>query len=247
MSKVQGNLPPSVGSHNDLKSPNQNDLITQHLGLADSLANRFSRRGVDIDDLKQVAYLALVKAAKNYEPDRQVPFSAYATPTILGELKRYFRDSGWMIRPPRWVQNLQLEVGNFSSGYSEGQITLTDQQIATSLGIEVEKVAQARAAYGCFSPLSIEQSSLQAGKLLSDKHAEQSDPYDFVDFLNSLATACQGLDGSERQLLRMRFVEDRSQQEIAKELGISQVQVSRHLGRVILKLRAAMIGNQENE
>lgn len=247
MSKVQGNSPPSVGYDFDLKSPNSNNLIEQHLGLADSLANRFSRRGVDTDDLKQVAYLALVKAAKNYEPDRQVSFSAYATPTILGELKRYFRDSGWMVRPPRWVQNLQLEVGKVLTEYLEGQVALSDEQIALSLGIEVEKLAQARAAYGCFSPMSLEQLSLKTGKQLSDKQAEETDPYDLVDFVNCLATACQDLDGSERQILRMRFVEERTQQEIAQELGISQAQVSRYLSRVIIKLRAAMIGDIGNE
>ena len=247
MSKVRSNSPPQAIQIDPSKSPNQNELVEQNLGLAESLANKFSWRGIDNDDLKQVAYLALVKAARSYEPDRQVPFTAYATPTIVGELKRYFRDSGWMVRPPRWVQNLQLEIRNVLSEYPQGEAVLSDQQIAQLLGIGVDQVTQARAAYGCFSPLSIERMSDKSQRRIGEKLVAATYQYDLVDFLDCLATACQGLDGSERQLIRMRFVEEQTQQEIAKELGISQVQVSRHLRRVIIKLRAAVGGNGENE
>lgn len=213
----------------------ENDVVSRHLGLARGLAHRFAGRGPEQDDLEQVAYLGLVKAVRRYEPGKGA-FTAYATPTILGELKRYFRDRGWMVRPPRWIQELQAEIRVETVARPDSR-DVSDLDLARRLKTDRSRVREARAASGCYSPRSIDAPSPGSTRPMAETLTVDGDEFKLVEELASLAPACRMLSEEDRELLRLRFFEDLTQQEIADRVGISQMQVSRRLKRVLDTLR----------
>jgi len=219
---------PTMSSTTDPK-PADDALIEDHLELANRIARRFRRRGVDLDDLIQVARLALVKAASHYESDRGA-FAPYAATTISGELKRYFRDHAWAVRPPRRIQDLQ-------AGLSVERELRPRQQdpelLAESLGASVADVREAMAARGCFTCDSIE-SAEEGGHPFGTEDAG----FATVEDRLVLASLWRQLDAAERRLLVWRYFDELTQQQIADRLGISQMQVSRRLTKVIARLRA---------
>lgn len=207
---------------------NTQELILEHLSLASALARRFSGRGVDADDLEQVARLALVKAAHRYDR-AQGPFPPFATATIQGELKRHFRDRAWMVRPPRRVQEIQALI------VSEQLPEITSANIdtmAARIGVTPEDLRDAAAARGCFQPDSMDDDSRGEREFATD-----DDHLDFVVEWMSVVGPLRALDWTERQLLLWRFVEGLTQQAIADRLGISQMQVSRRISKVLATLR----------
>lgn len=211
----------------------QHDLIINHLGLARRLARGFRGRGVEDDDLEQVANLALVKAAAGFEESKGA-FAAFATATIRGEIKRHFRDRAWGVRPPRRVQELQAQL----SAEHSGDVTSANvTQLADRLGADPSDVKEAAAARGCYSPDSLDL-ALEAGheRGTTDDRLEQMD--EWVSFCR----VSRSLTLQERQLLQWRFVEDLTQQDIADRLHISQMQVSRRLSAVLAGLREAVAG-----
>lgn len=209
-------------------TPTDEALIEDHLELAQRIARRFRRRGVDLDDLVQVARLALVKAAAHYQPDRG-PFAPYAATTISGELKRYFRDHAWVVRPPRRIQDLQAGL----SAERELQPREADpRRFAEALGADVADVREAMAARGCFTCDSIE-SAEEAGHPFGVEDAG----FAAVDDRLVLASLWRHLDADERQLLTWRYFDELTQQQIADRLGISQMQVSRRLSQLLARLR----------
>ena len=211
-------------------------LIHEHLPLAHRLARRFRGRGVDAEDLLQVARYALVKAAGNYDADRGA-FAAYATATIRGELKRYFRDMAWGVRPPRHLQEIQADLGQNSHGDWDA---IDPVRVARRLHVDVAEVKEALAARGCYRPDSIDASP-QPESLLAT-----ADPrFELIDEWQTFRTLCRDLSPDERQLLQWRFVEERTQQDIADRLGISQMQVSRRLSRLLEGLRATVSASME--
>lgn len=219
----------------------ENQIVENHLGLARALASRFASRGPERDDLYQVAYLGLVKAVRRFDVSKGVPFVAFATPTILGELKRHFRDKGWMVRPPRWVQELQAQIRQTVDDLMQSRtVPPSDAELAELLDTKVARIREARGARGCYAPRSIDAPSGTTGISMGETLSVDSDAYALIDDLVSLGPACQELSEEDRRLLGLRFVEDRTQQAIAQELGISQMQVSRRLQRILDQLRMRM-------
>lgn len=214
-------------------------LIAENLGLATYLAHRFMERGEPFEDLQQVALLALVSAARRFDPSLGYEFAAFATKTIVGELKHHFRDRGWSVRVPRHVQELYLEV---SPAVAELEQTLgrspTMSELAAACGYTEAEVTQAIVAGRGFRARSIDgaDGTLDA---LCDRWTDDSDRIDAVERRDELASLLQALPSQLRLVLKLRFVDELSQSAIAVRLNISQMQVSRLLRRALDALRAA--------
>ena len=213
--------------------------VVLNMGVAQAIASRYRRRGVADDDLQQVAYLALTKAARKFNPDAGHDFLSYAVPTIRGELRRYFRDSGWMVRPPRKVQELQSRI---FAAQSEMSLTLgrspSPREVAAHLGEPVGDIEEALAAEGCFTPTSLDRSvtsdsELTIGELLAGHDVTES----AAEARVVLAPVVRRLSERDKKVLRLRFLHDCTQQEIAQEIGVTQTQVSRLLSRIFTELR----------
>lgn len=207
-------------------------LALDHLWLADAISRRFRGRGEDNEDLQQVARCALVEAAHRYDPV-QGPFVSYAAPTISGVLKRHFRDHGWVVRPPRRTQQLAVRITQEWSEIAQEQGSVpTDSDIANSLDESVDTVREARQASQGYRTVPLDTATAPiAGTAREDPGFEQCE----VQLL--VARTWELLDQEERELLRMRFWERRSQSDIAARIGTSQMQVSRLLSRVLTRLR----------
>ncbi|HEY0473773.1 MAG TPA: sigma-70 family RNA polymerase sigma factor [Kribbella sp.] len=210
--------------------------------MARTLASRYQRRGVDSDDLAQVAYVGLVKAAHGYRPGPDTDFRSYAIPTIRGEIRRHFRDRAWMVRPPRRIQDLQTAINA-----AEGELPSilhrwpTEEDLAEAIGVPVEQIIDAQRAQGCFHPVSLDARLTATSSLsLANIVADENDTYRLVDNLEALRPAVADLPPRDRLILRRRFVDHRTQAEIGDEIGVSQMQVSRLLHQILLVLRSAL-------
>ena len=220
------------------------ELITSNLGLAYQLARRFLHRGEPLDDLVQVASVALVKSVDRFDPDRGVDFAAFATRTIIGELKRHFRDKGWAVRASRRVQELYLELGHATN-------TLVQQlgrnptvaELAEATGASEEAVIEAIEAGQGYRASSIDATESEDDPL-SARLGEHDGNYDAVDDRVVLGPALATLPPREQSILRMRFVDGLTQSEIAVVVGVSQMHVSRLLSSSLQKLREG-IGSGE--
>jgi RNA polymerase sigma-B factor len=203
--------------------------IELNLGIAHSIASRFRGRGVEADDLDQVAYLGLLKAARSYRPDTDTPFLAYAVPTIRGEVKRYFRDCSWTVRIPRRLQELQ------------GTIAAARPQLVQDLQRDptLEEIAEAIGADGCFSVLSLDRPmDGESTASLADTIADEEDSaFERTEAVAVLEPVLNGLAPRERKILELRFVEGHTQADIGAEIGVSQMQVSRLLRGILDRLR----------
>ena len=215
-------------------------IVLDHLGLAEAMARRVSRgggAGGDWADLRQVAYVGLVKAARRFAPERGDSFAAFAVPTITGELKRHLRDLGWMVRPPRSVQELHRRSGVVAEELSQelGRHP-SDREIALRLGVDAADVADARSAG---HPLSLDETvgtGGDGGVRLGETLGGDDENLAAIDRRHGLATALAELEDGQRELLRMRFVEEMTQQQIAEALGTTQMQVSRLQRRILAQL-----------
>ena len=215
----------------------QNEVVTSHVWLADSLARRFHHRGEEAEDLQQVARFGLVQAVQRYDPD-QGPFLAFAIPTISGCLKRHFRDHGWLVRPPRRTQELAAQLRQQWPDLTQRlRADPSDQDLADYLGQSINVVREASGANQCYRP-----SSLAAVHGSAAAEPASADEFGMCETRVVISRAWRQLTSDERTLLTLRFYEDRSQSAIAAKLGISQMQVSRLLARTLLRLRS-IIGN----
>ncbi|HVE46773.1 MAG TPA: RNA polymerase sigma factor SigF [Acidimicrobiales bacterium] len=218
------------------------ELIEAHLGLAEYLARRFSNRGEPLDDLIQVASVGLLKAVDRFEPDRGVEFSTYATHTVVGELKRHFRDKGWAVRAPRRMQELYLRLGKVVSTLSQelGR-SPTIPELAAEAQVSEEEVLEAMEAGQAyrFSSLDAPSPGDEDGDSLG-AHLGEVDPLMAdAEHRMALTPLIARLPNREQTILHLRFFEGLTQSEIASRLGISQMHVSRLLARSLAKLRAA--------
>jgi RNA polymerase sigma-B factor len=215
----------------------EDEVVRRHLGLARHLASRYTGRGIDREDLIQVANYALVKAIRGFDHDRG-EFTPFATVTILGEIKKYFRDHAWGVRPPRRIQQLQSDITKLSEHrlQSEGRLPGV-QDIAQELDADSADVTEAMAARGCFAPTSLDQPFGDSRQPLGETIPTDETTYDFIDDWVTVGPLCRELKDDERELIRLRFVEDKTQQEIADMVGVSQMQVSRRLAKVLDSLR----------
>lgn len=226
----------------------RNDLLEQvivlHLDLAHSEAARYRSRGIPLEDLRQVAALALTKAARGYDVTTGHEFLAYAVPTIRGELRKHFRDHGWMIRPPRRVQELQSRI-NVADGELSARLgrSPTPREIAEHLDEDLDSVTEALASDGCFLPTSLDHpTGSEGGSTLGDLLTGSDTDHHACEARLLLEPAIRHLGRRDRHILLMRFFEGLTQREIAERIGVTQMQVSRLLTRILSQLRNDMGG-----
>jgi RNA polymerase sigma-B factor len=214
------------------------ELIEAHLGLVEYLARRFAGRGEPLDDLVQVATIGLVKAVDRFDPGREVEFSTYATPTIVGELKRHFRDKGWAVRIPRRLQELNLRLGQIVGDLSQrtGR-SPTVGEIAGAAGTTEEEVLEAMDSAHAYNLVSLDAPTGDEGLSLHEQLGVDDETIDLLEYRASLAPLLEQLPSRERTMLYLRFFKGLTQSEIADRLGISQMHVSRLLARTLAQLR----------
>lgn len=220
------------------------ELIEGHLRLAQYLARRFANRGEPTGDLVQVGSLALVKAVDRFDPKRGVEFSTYATQTIVGELKRHFRDKGWSVRAPRRLQELSLRLGKVLGELSQqfGR-SPTIAELASATGTSEEEVLEALEAGQAYRSSSLDAPAPgeeARDESLASHLGQEDEGFVAAEERVTLSPLVSSLPGRQQQILRMRFWEGRTQSEIARTLGISQMHVSRLLSRSLGELRNAV-------
>jgi RNA polymerase sigma-B factor len=215
----------------------RDELVTEHIGLARRLAHRFANRGEPYDDLVQVGSIALIKAVDRFDPDRGVEFTTYATGTVIGELKRHFRDKGWAVRAPRRIQELYLELGHTIDTLSQelGRPP-TVPELAESIGVSQDAILEAIEAGQGYRSSSIDAPG-QRDETLADRLGTDDREVAMVDERSVLAPALAALPERQQEVVRLRFVEGLTQSEIAARVGISQMHVSRLLAQSLARIR----------
>jgi RNA polymerase sigma-B factor len=220
----------------------RNRLVEEHRDLADYFVKRYSRRGVPADDLRQLALMAIIHAVERFDPDVGVAFSTFASRTIEGELKRYFRDRTWSVRPPRRAQELHLELRRADEELTQklGR-SPTISELATTLDVSEDHVLEAveagvahQAASLDHAPTSDDDSTPRGDRIL----AQNETGYLQVDHELIVRELLEELPERERTIVYMRFFENMTQPEIAERVGVSQSYLSRILRKTLLDLRA---------
>jgi RNA polymerase sigma-B factor len=220
------------------------ELVERFLPLARQLARRYQRAEEPFDDLVQVASLGLIKAIDRFDPDREVAFSSYAVPTILGELKRHFRDRTWSVRVPRDLQELALRVDHAVASLSKDlHRSPSVPEIAVAVNATEEQVLEALEAAGAYRATSFDaprgSEEEGAGETLGDTFGSEETGFGAAEDRATLARLLNAVTPREREVLRLRFEEDLTQAEIGERIGVSQMQVSRLIRQSIGRLRAA--------
>ncbi|HTD50429.1 MAG TPA: SigB/SigF/SigG family RNA polymerase sigma factor [Acidimicrobiia bacterium] len=220
----------------------RNRLIERHLGIAHHLARRYRHRGVADDDLVQVAVIGLLKAVERFDPERGTSFASFATPTILGELRRYFRDSTWAVRVPRQLQEhvlaISAAVGPLSQRLARSP---SPKEIANETGLTEEQVLEALEADGAYGTTSLDPAAESGGRIdttmrLADDPETRAEQLVERRLLASALVAT--LSDRERNIVELRFGQGWTQSQIAEHVGVSQMQVSRLLTRALATMRA---------
>jgi len=219
------------------------ELVELHLPLVEHCARRFLNRGEPFEDLVQVGTIGLIKAVDRFDSDRGVEFSTYATPTILGEIKRHFRDKGWAIRVPRRLQELRMSIAVATGELSQrlGR-SPTPREVAERLGVTVEDVLEGLESANAYATVSLdagEGNSDGIGSMLATMGATD-DALDHVEIRESIRPLIDQLPAREKQILLLRFFKQMTQSQIAEEVGISQMHVSRLLTRTLAELRESI-------
>lgn len=215
----------------------RNELVERHLGLAAHVARRFGRRGPSDDDLRQVAFLALVKAVDRFEPERNVAFSTFAGRTIEGEIKRHFRDHTWMVRVPRSAKEIHLQLRRATDELTQrlGR-SPTVTQLAEHLGIDTDHVVEGIAAGSAYSTASLDAPTGTDGDGTLQIGGDDAG-FGHVGDVTLVEDMMARLPSREQEIVRLRFYEELSQSEIAERVGISQMHVSRLLRRSFEQMR----------
>jgi RNA polymerase sigma-B factor len=216
----------------------RDELVTSHLGLAHQLARRFANRGEAHDDLVQVASLALVRSAERFDPDRGIMFSTFAAASIIGELKRHFRDRGWAVRAPRRLQELLLEIGSTIDRLAQelGRAP-TVPELAREIRASEADVLEALEAGQSYRTSSLDAPDRE-GQTMGDSLGSEDGGFSSVENHSALTHAMQSLSQRDQTIVRLRFVDGLSQSEIAARLGVSQMQISRLLAASLRQLRS---------
>jgi len=218
-------------------------VVLLNAGLALSVSRRYHRRGIDGEDLDQSAYLALVMAARSFDPARGHDFVSFAIPSIIGGVKRHFRDQGWTIRVPRRVQEIQLQIDreDLTEADENRYGVRTLARLADHLHVTVGEVEDALRARGCFRPASLDDAATQLrARVITSPAPLGQDEQNSVELRALLRPMLRDLAPRDRRLLELRFGEDRTQRSIADELQLTQAQVSRLLGGIIGRLRSQL-------
>ena len=218
-------------------------LIESHLNLVRFLASGYKNRGEPLDDLIQVGSIGLIKAIDRFDPSRGLEFTTFATPTITGEIKRHFRDKGWSVRVPRRLQELSKKVNTMTDQLTvELKRSPTVDEIAAALDVTVDDVLEAMESSGAYSsvPLEAGGSEEEDAPAVIDRYATEDKELESLDDRMVIEETIKSFSPREQEVIRMRFVENLTQVEIARRLGVSQVQVSRFLRRTLKKVRDRM-------
>jgi RNA polymerase sigma-B factor len=227
--------------HGDLAA--REELCERFLPLARDLALRYTYTDEPVDDLVQVASLGLIKAIDRFEPGRGTKFTSYAAPTILGELKRHFRDKGWSLHVPRDLQERTLAVSRATEVLSKelGRSPKV-REVAEHLGCSVEQVLEAQEAAASYEAASLDAPSTRddgEAAALVDLLGQEDSSYELVEDREAIASTWMELPEVERQVLELRFMHDLTQREIGERIGYSQMHVSRLLRRALNRLESA--------
>lgn len=216
-------------------------LIERHLPLVTFMARKFADRGEPLDDLIQVGTIGLIKAIDRFEISKGFEFSTFATPTIVGEIKRHFRDKTWAVRVPRRLQELGASVTRATTELTQKlDRSPTPKEIAKHLGITVDDVAEALESNAAYSTVSFDVTS-ETSTSIGETFGALDEALEGVEYRESLKPLLSQLDDREKRILQMRFFDNLSQSQIATELGISQMHVSRILNKVLTHLREGLI------
>ena len=219
----------------------RDELVEAHLELAGHLARKFSNRGESFDDLFQVASIALIKSVDRFDPERGVEFGTFATRTVIGELKRHFRDKGWAVRAPRRIQELYLELGQVTESLThELGRPPTISEMAHATGADDDAVLEALEAGQSYRATSIDAPDRQ-DSTVGSRLGEMDSGFARTDDRLLLAFSLAKLPDRERTILNLRFVEGLTQSQIAAQIGISQMHVSRLLSASLAKLRKVIL------
>ncbi|OUZ10996.1 hypothetical protein BHE97_06075 [Aeromicrobium sp. PE09-221] len=223
---------PTLNHRDDLDT-----LVRTHHNLALTLARRYRQRGVELADLEQVALTGLVRAAQRYDAEHGA-FAPFATATIHGEIKHHFRDSGWTIRPPRRLQELQARLNALrADAETESGEELSIAELAERLGEPIDEVRRAASLHHCFAPTA---PTTPDGEQVIEQIGTEDSEFERVEETLELRSVLRDLEDSDRELLRMRFYDELSQREIAIRIGCSQMQVCRRLRRLVAELRGRL-------
>ncbi len=218
-------------------------LVRLHLPLVEHCARRFRNRGEPFEDLVQVGTIGLIKSVDRFDTDRGVEFSTYATPTILGEIKRYFRDKGWAIRVPRRLQELRMQIAGATAELTQ---TLgrspTPRELAEAVGCSVEEIVEGIESSNAYATLSLDASDdgeEGGATTMLDALGVEDAGLENVEIRESIKPLLDALDPREKKILLLRFFKNMTQSQIADEIGVSQMHVSRLLNRTLAQLRAS--------
>ncbi|WSL07327.1 RNA polymerase sigma factor SigF [Streptomyces sp. NBC_01288] len=221
----------------------RNRLVRMHLPLVEHLARRFRNRGEPLDDLTQVATIGLIKSVDRFDPERGVEFSTYATPTVVGEIKRHFRDKGWAVRVPRRLQELRLSLTTATAELSQRHgRSPTVHELAEKLGISEEEVLEGLESANAYSTLSLDVPDTDdESPAVADTLGSYDEALEGVEYRESLKPLLEDLPPREKRILLLRFFGNMTQSQIAQEVGISQMHVSRLLARTLAQLREKLL------
>ena len=217
-------------------------LVSLNLPLVEHCARRFRNRGEPHEDLVQVGTIGLLKAVDRFDTTRGVEFSTYATPTVIGEIKRHFRDKGWAIRVPRRLQELRLQIGTASAQLTQlfGR-SPTPRELAEHLGCTVEEIVEALDSGSAYATLSLDAGDSSDGAAtMLDALGSEDQQLEHVEIRESIKPLLEALDSREKTILMLRFFRNMTQSQIAEEVGISQMHVSRLLTRTLAHLRTSL-------
>lgn len=216
----------------------RHELARLHMPLVEYLARRFQGRGEPLDDLIQVGSIGLLKAIDGFDPGRDIEFSTYATPTVIGEIKRHFRDHGWAIRIPRRLQELGLSISKTVPAMSQdlGRAP-TVPEIAERLNASEEEILDAIEASRAYSPASLDAAVTEDSEARISRLGSEDESIELFEAWASVKVLLEKLPQRDRRVLQMRFVAGKTQTEIGRELGISQMHVSRLLAKALEFLR----------
>jgi RNA polymerase sigma-B factor len=225
------------------RSAARDGLVALHLPLVEHCARRFRNRGEPFEDLVQVGTIGLIKSIDRFELDRGVEFSTYATPTIIGEIKRHFRDKGWAIRVPRRLQELRMQIGAATAELTQSLgRSPTPRELADALGCSVEEIVEGIESSNAYSTLSLDATDdggEDGGFSMLDMLGLDDEELEHIEIRESIKPLLEALPMREKRILLLRFFRNKTQSEIAAEIGVSQMHVSRLLSRTLDQLRAS--------
>jgi RNA polymerase sigma-B factor len=231
------------GASEATRATARDSLVHLHLALVEHCARRFRNRGEPLEDLVQVGTIGLIKSIDRFDSDRGVEFSTYATPTIIGEIKRYFRDKGWAIRVPRRLQELRMQIGSASAELTQSLgRSPTPRELAEAIGCTVEEIVEGIESSNAYSTLSLDASDdgEDGTATMLDAIGIDDEGLEHVEIRESIKPLLDRLEPREKKILLLRFFKNMTQSQIAEEIGVSQMHVSRLLNRTLEQLRTSL-------